>query len=175
MLSPPDMSPSTRRIAPAGSSAACSPTSSSILIPPSSGGPIMRFALPAILIALVAPLAVSAAASKETKSATPGYITAAMNDPARKDDAANDERRKAAAVLDFAKVKPGGKVLELVPGSGYWTRLFSAVVGPKGHVYTVWPKEMEKYSAKSLANWETLVKTAPYTNCLLYTSPSPRD
>jgi len=132
----------------------------------------MRFALPAILVALVAPLAVSVAASKETKSATPGYITAAMNDPARKDDAANDERRKAAAVLDFAKVKPGEKVLELVPGSGYWTRLFSAVVGPKGHVYTVWPKEMEKYSAKSLANWETLVKTAPYTNVSLLQQPA---
>src|SRR5678815_1165394 len=129
----------------------------------------MRLSIRAILITLIAPLAVSVAAPKETKSATPGYITAAMNDPARKDDAANDERRKAAAVLDFAKVKPGGKVLELVPGSGYWTRLFSAVVGPKGHVYTVWPKEMEKYSAKSLANWETLVKTAPYTNAVSYT------
>jgi Predicted methyltransferase len=120
----------------------------------------MHLAVRAILIALIAPLAVAIAAAKETKSAPPAYITAAMNDPARKDDAANDERRKAAAVMAFAKIKPGEKVLELVPGSGYWTRLFSAVVGPKGHVYTVWPKEMEKYAAKSLANWETLVKTA---------------
>jgi predicted methyltransferase len=132
----------------------------------------MRLAICATLIALIAPLAVSIAATKETKSATPAYITAAVNDPARKDDAANDERRKAAAVMVFAKVKPGEKVLELVPGSGYWTRLFSAVVGPKGHVFTVWPKEMEKYSAKSLANWETLVKTAPYTNVSLLQQPA---
>jgi len=132
----------------------------------------MRLASRAILIALIAPFAVSIAATKEPKGATPAYITAAVNDPARKDDAANDERRKAAAVMVFAKVKPGEKVLELVPGSGYWTRLFSAVVGPKGHVYTVWPKEMEKYAAKSLANWETLVKTAPYTNVSLLQQPA---
>jgi len=132
----------------------------------------MRLTIRAILIALIAPFAVSIAATKEPKSATPAYITAALNEPARKDDAANDERRKAAAVMDFAKVKPGEKVMELVPGSGYWTRLFSAVVGPKGHVYTVWPKEMEKYSAKSLANWETLIKTAPYTNVSLLQQPA---
>ncbi len=127
----------------------------------------MRLVISATVLALVAPFAVSIAATKEPKGATPAYIAAAMNDPARKDDAANDERRKAAAVVAFTKVKPGEKVLELVPGSGYWTRLFSAVVGPKGHVFTVWPKEMEKYAAKSLANWETLVKTAPYTNVSL--------
>jgi predicted methyltransferase len=132
----------------------------------------MRLNTCAILIALIAPFAVSIAAAKETKTATPAYITAAMNDAARKDDAANDERRKASAVLVFAQVKPGEKVLELVPGSGYWTRLFSAIVGPKGRVYTVWPKEMEKYAAKSLANWETLVKAAPYTNVSLLQQPA---
>ena len=132
----------------------------------------MRLPVSVILIALIAPVAVAGAAAKEPKDATPAYITAALHDPARKEDAANDERRKAAAVLDFAKVKPGEKVLELVPGSGYWTRLFSAAVGPKGHVYTVWPKEMEKYSAKSLANWETLVKAAPYTNVSLLQQPA---
>jgi predicted methyltransferase len=132
----------------------------------------MRLLIPAILIALTAPVAVSIAAPKETKGATPAYITAAMNDPARKDDAANDDRRKTAAVMTFAKVKPGEKVLELIPGSGYWTRVFSAVVGPKGHVYTVWPKEMEKYAAKSLANWEELVKKPPYTNVTLLQQPA---
>ncbi len=132
----------------------------------------MRLPIHAILIALIAPFTVSVAATNETKTSAPAYIAAAMKDPARKDDAANDERRKAAAVLAFTKVKPGEKVLELVPGSGYWTRLFSGVVGPKGHVYTVWPNEMEKYAAKSLANWETLVKAAPYTNVSLLQQPA---
>ena len=127
----------------------------------------MRLVISAILIAFAAPLMFSIAAAAETKSATPTYITAAMNDPARKDDAANDDRRHLAAVMTFTQVKPGEKVLELIPGSGYWTRVFSASVGPKGHVYTVWPKEMEKFAAKSLANWQELVKKAPYTNVSL--------
>ncbi|HSE12824.1 MAG TPA: methyltransferase, partial [Rudaea sp.] len=54
----------------------------------------------------------------------------------------------------------------------YWTRVFSAIVGPKGHVYTVWPNEMEKYAAKSLANWQELVKKPPYTNVSLLQQPA---
>jgi len=127
----------------------------------------MRLVIPAILLAIAAPFIAPMVAAAENKSATPAYVTAAMNDPARKEDAANDDRRHAAAVIAFTKVKPGEKVLELIPGSGYWTRIFSGAVGPKGHVYTVWPNEMEKYAAKSLANWQELVKKPPYTNVSL--------
>ena len=38
------------------------------------------------------------------------------------------------------------------------------VVGPKGRVYTVWPHEMDKYAAKSIANWQELVTKPPYKN-----------
>ena len=31
-------------------------------------------------------------------------------------------------------VKPGEQVLELIPGGGYYTRILSGAVGPKGHV-----------------------------------------
>jgi len=141
----------------------------------------MRLVIPVILFALAAPFTTSAASAKDAKS-TPAYITAAINDPARKDDAASDERRHVAEVMTFAGVKPGQKVLELVPGSGYWTRVLSATVGPKGHVYTVWPNEMEKYAAKSLATWQDLVKKPPYTNVSLLpqaaaalSSPEPVD
>jgi predicted methyltransferase len=127
----------------------------------------MRLVIPAVIIALAVPFAASIAAATETKGSTPAYITAALNDPARKDDAANDGRREAAKVMTFTKVKPGEKVLELIPGSGYWTRVFSAVVGSKGHVYTVWPHEMDKYAAKSIATWQELVKTPPYNNVSL--------
>jgi len=132
----------------------------------------MRRTLAAVLIASVAPFALSIAAAADTKSATPAYITAAMNDPARKDDAANDDSRKLASVMTFAQVKPGQKVLELIPGKGYWTRVFSHVVGAKGHVYTVWPKEMEKFATKSLASWQELVKQPPYTNVSLLEQPA---
>jgi predicted methyltransferase len=104
--------------------------------------------------------------------AAPAYVTAALAAPARKDDSANDDRRQAAAVMAFAEVKPGQKVVELVPGEGYWTRIFSGIVGAQGHVYTVWPNEMGKYSAKSFANWQKLVTTPDYVNVSLLQQPA---
>ena len=38
-------------------------------------------------------------------------------------------------------VKAGDKVVGLIPGSGYFTKIFSKVVGPSGHVYMIWPNE----------------------------------
>lgn len=131
----------------------------------------MRLSIPLVLIAIAAPC-VALAAAADAPAAVPAYVTAAINDAARKDDAADDARRKAAEVLDFAGVQPGQKVLELVPGKGYWTRLFSGVVGAKGHVYTVWPNETSKFSAKSLANWQGLVKTPAYANVSLLVQPA---
>lgn len=106
------------------------------------------------------------------KVKVPAYITRAMQDPARAADRKDDVRRQMAAVLAFSGVKPGDKVLELDPGTGYWTRVFSQIVGPQGHVYTVWPNEMAKYSAKSMAMWEGLVKTSHYANVSVLKQPA---
>jgi predicted methyltransferase len=51
-------------------------------------------------------------------------------------DKARDANRKPAEVMAFAGINAGAKVAELAPGGGYYTRLLSAAVGPKGHVYT---------------------------------------
>ncbi len=65
----------------------------------------------------------------------------ALADPARKSQAdAADARRKPGPLIALAGVKPGDKVLDLIPGSGYWTRIFSKIVGPDGKVYAVWPQ-----------------------------------
>jgi len=122
----------------------------------------MRLSTPLIAAALALPLAMAAHAT--APGTTPTYVTAALADPARKDDAADDARRHGADVVTFAGVKPGDKVVELVPGHGYWTRIFSAVVGAKGHVYQVWPHGFDQYAAKSVANWQEMVKKEPYTN-----------
>jgi predicted methyltransferase len=50
--------------------------------------------------------------------------------------------------------------------------VFSAIVGPKGHVYTVWPQEMEKFAVKSLAKWQELVTKPPYDNVSLLQQPA---
>jgi predicted methyltransferase len=73
-------------------------------------------------------------------------IDKAVADPARpKADRDADARRKPAETLAFSGVKPGDKVGEFLPGGGYYTRLLSDVVGPRGTVYaletTRWGKE----------------------------------
>src|ERR1700683_254180 len=66
------------------------------------------------------------------------YIQDAVNEPTRPDkDRQRDADRKPAAVIAFAGIKPGDKVGELMPGGGYFTRIFCRVVGPSGHVYAV--------------------------------------
>jgi predicted methyltransferase len=111
------------------------------------------------------------AASSAGAVQIPAYVTRAIDDPARAADRKDDARRQVAEVMAFTGVKPGDKVVELDPGSGYWTRVFSRIVGPDGHVYTVWPNETAKFSAKSLANWQGLVKDT-YTNVSLLKQPA---
>jgi predicted methyltransferase len=68
-------------------------------------------------------------------------IAAAVADPHRPAaDRARDAERKPAACVAFAGVHRGETIAELFPGTGYFTRIFSRVVGPKGHVYEYQPK-----------------------------------
>jgi predicted methyltransferase len=70
----------------------------------------------------------------------PAYISAAVADSGRpEEDKQRDENRKPAGTLAFAGIKPGEKVIELVPSRGYFTRILSKAVGPKGHVYALSP------------------------------------
>jgi len=132
----------------------------------------MRTNIFALLIALILPCVALAQAPVPSGSTVPAYITAAVNDPARKEDSTNDARRQITAVMVFAQVKPGDKVLELIPGTGYWTRVFSGIVGPKGHVYTVWPDETMKFASKSFPEWQKLVATPHYANVSLLRQPA---
>jgi predicted methyltransferase len=88
---------------------------------------------------LMLTLAASAALMAAPASAAPSAaVTAALADPARTpEEKARDEARKAAAVVEFAQVKPGDRVADLFPGGGYFTHIFAKVVGPKGEVYGV--------------------------------------
>jgi predicted methyltransferase len=73
-------------------------------------------------------------------ASTPANITAAVADGSRPDaDKARDANRKPAEVLAFTGVKSGAQVAELLPGGGYFTRIFSKAVGSSGHVYALVP------------------------------------
>ena len=76
--------------------------------------------------------------------AAPGVstaIAAAVADPSRPAaDRERDALRKPASCVAFAGVHPGMAIAELFPGKGYFTRIFSRVVGPDGHVYEIAPR-----------------------------------
>ena len=112
---------------------------------------------PALAILSVAALAggLGAQTTRPAPAASQGAIpsaavAAALADPARADQAGDDERRKAAAVIAFAGVEPGDVVIDFLPGAGYWTRIFSPLVGSAGHVYALWPSIASKYAGRQL-------------------------
>jgi predicted methyltransferase len=90
------------------------------------------FAAPLIALSV---LAMPAAALAQAPSAAIKAAVAAPDRPAT--DTARDATRKPAEMMTFADVKPGMKVAELLPGAGYFTRVFSSVVGASGHVFGV--------------------------------------
>ncbi len=70
----------------------------------------------------------------------PANIAAAVDDSNRPEaDKQRDAGRKPAEILAFTGVKPGAQIAELIPGGGYFTRLFSKAVGGSGHVYALVP------------------------------------
>jgi predicted methyltransferase len=74
-------------------------------------------------------------------ASNPGYIAAAVADSNRPDaDKLRDANRKPAQTLEFLGVKPGEQIAEILPGGGYFTRIFSKAVGPSGHVYALVPE-----------------------------------
>jgi len=82
----------------------------------------------------------SALAVGRAPAATPDFIAAAVADSNRPAaDTERDANRKPAATLEFAGVKPGEQIAELLPGGGYFTRLFSKAVGGAGHIYALVP------------------------------------
>ena len=111
-------------------------------------------------------LGLSLALAGPVPAQIPDYVAKAVADPGRAEDRKNDDRRKVADLITFSEAKPGDKVLELIPGSGYFTRVFSKVVGPRGRVYAVWPNEYEGGPAKIRAI------AAEYGNIDVLTQPA---
>jgi len=55
------------------------------------------------------------------------------------------DQSKLSELIRFARINPGSTVIDVYPGDGDWTRLFSEVVGPKGRVYSFVPAEVAHF------------------------------
>lgn len=99
-----------------------------------------------LFLAATAAVVLSATGAIAFAADIPAYIAAAVADPSRPaEDKARDADRKPAEMLAFAGIKPGDKVVDLLPGKGYFTTLFSDAVGPGGKVYMFVPAEFLKF------------------------------
>jgi len=88
------------------------------------------------------------AAGLAAAAAVPANITAALGDAKRPPaDSSRDMARKPAELLALGEVKPGQKVADFMMGSGYFTRILSAAVGPTGKVYGYQAAEFIKFRA----------------------------
>jgi predicted methyltransferase len=116
----------------------------------------------ALVTLAVAPVLWSVPAQAQAPSAA---VTAAVADKARPEkDVQQDAVRHPDELVAFAKVKAGDTVVDVWPGGGYWSRLFSSVVGPKGKVYAYVPAEITGFKSDPLALAKAISTEAGHGN-----------
>ena len=128
---------------------------------------------PQNLFLMVLALATCAGLPTHAAPAIPAYVAAALADSTRPlDDKAQDVNRKPVEVLAFTGIKPGDKVVDLMPGGGYYTRIFSKIVGAKGRVYALQPVEMDKAAPYGLPSLRSFAGTPDYPNVAILVQPT---
>ena len=68
------------------------------------------------------------------------------------------DQSKLSELIRFARVAAGSTVIDVYPGDGDWTRLFSDVVGPEGRVYSFVPAEIAHIKNDSVDRMRTIAK-----------------
>lgn len=103
----------------------------------------------------------------------PDYVTAALADPGRAAHRNADARRRPGELVALSGLKPGDRVLDLIPGDGYWTRIFSKVVGGEGRVHAVWPQAYAAMAEGNVATLRQIAADPAYGNVDVEVQPSP--
>lgn len=79
-------------------------------------------------------------------------------------DTAIDARRHGPEIAAFAGVKAGDKIIDLIPGGGYWTRTFARIIGPTGRIYGIWAKPYAMESATDVRRYAALAGSPAFPN-----------
>jgi predicted methyltransferase len=116
-----------------------------------------RFAILAALVLTVAP--VGAVYAKHHAAA---FTVSTADRPA--EDVARDADRKPAEMVKFGMIEPGQTVVDMLPGGGYFTRVFSQAVGPKGKVIALVSDQYAKMNPKAGTDITTLAAQPAYKN-----------
>ena len=65
---------------------------------------------------------------------------------------------KLSELIRFARVDAGSTVIDVYPGDGDWTRIFSDIVGPEGRVYCFVPAEVADFKNDPVGRMRALAK-----------------
>ncbi len=68
------------------------------------------------------------------------------------------DQSKQSELIRFARIDAGSTVIDVYPGDGDWTRLFSDVAGPEGRVYGFVPAEVAHFKNDPVGLMRTLAK-----------------
>lgn len=68
------------------------------------------------------------------------------------------EPSRRSELIRFARVDAGSTAIDVYPGDGDWTRLFSELVGPEGRVYSFVPTEIADLRPDQVSRMRTLAK-----------------
>ena len=126
-----------------------------------------------LFAATIALMVAACGQATEDPKPSPDPVAAAVAAPGREADRVDDAKRHPAEIIAFTELKAGDKVFELIPGTGYWTRLFSNVVGPQGRVYAVWPQQYARYSVGKVEALTAMANMPAYANVSVAVQPTP--
>jgi len=68
------------------------------------------------------------------------------------------DQSKLSELMKFARINVGANVIDVFPGDGEWTRLFSDIIGPSGRVYSFVPAEVAHFKDDPLGRMLALAK-----------------
>jgi len=132
---------------------------------------LVRFGLSVLAVAALASAPVAAAPAKPTKDAA---LIAAVSRPTRPaKDVARDGARHPLESLTFWGVKPGQTVVEILPGTGYWTEILAPYAKATGGRYIVGLADISSPTVSEAARKGRADFLAKYADTALYGAVEP--
>jgi predicted methyltransferase len=74
------------------------------------------------------------------------------------------DKSKLSELIRFARIDAGSTLIDVYPGDGDWTRLFSDIVGLDGRVYSFVPSEVAHFKNDPVGRMRTLAKELARAN-----------
>ena len=107
----------------------------------------------------------------DAASSAHAVVEAAVSDPRRPDEQVKlDATRKPAVSVLFSEAKSGDRIVDVMSGNGYFTRILSQLVGPAGRIYAYIPTEQIAHcSPQEIAGTQAIARDSSYGNVTLLT------